>query len=82
VGPSHGCSGQLNCAQVTLVGPAKPSAGLRSRRNKKAIKVIVDILGLTVPYKVSHQLGTIGVLRCARGELVHSADEPPERFRL
>jgi hypothetical protein len=37
---------------------------LRLRRNKKAINVIVDILGLTALYKVGYQLSIIGVFRC------------------
>jgi hypothetical protein len=56
---------------------------LRSRRNKKAINVIVDILGLTALYKVSHQFSIIGVFRCRQlRALINSADQLRKRFRL
>jgi hypothetical protein len=48
-GPSHGCSGQLSIVLRSRSGQAKPSAGLRLRRSKKGIKVMVDILSLTAP---------------------------------
>jgi hypothetical protein len=56
---------------------------LRSRRNEKAINIIVDILGPTALYKVGHQLSTIGVFRCRQlRALANSADQLRERFRL
>jgi hypothetical protein len=56
---------------------------LRSRRNEKAINVIVDILGPTAPYKVGHQLSTVGVFRCRQlRALANSADQLLERFGL
>jgi hypothetical protein len=56
---------------------------LRSRRNEKAINVIVDILGPTAPYKVGHQLSTVGVFLCRQlRALANSADQLLERFGL